>query len=171
MKTRIQGLTLLVFSLCVVVLFSACQKDTYVTPIIDDSPTLPYGDLPTPDWSVNPDHDYSVSMTAVVGVDLTLTYPLDPEQWQVAPGDRLGAFVGNPMTGEAECLGVATPSENADNLFFLFIVPPQGTEDITLWYYSEKLKNIFCADIAFPFMDGERQGSIDNPTIPQWTAQ
>ena len=151
-------------------LLAGCQKENIVNPITDpaDTTSIPYGNTPAPDWSVNPDYDYASSMTAVVCVDLTQSYTLTPEAWNIAPGDKLAAFVGDPLSGE--CVGVASPAQQ-HNLFFLYIVAPQGRDDITLWYYSEKLHNIFRADTSFPFENGSRFGTVQSPATPHWQAQ
>lgn len=168
---------ILILGTALLTLVAGCQKESIVNPLISDSqtPDLPYGDISSPDWRVAPDYDYGSSMTAVVCVDLTKSYPLGSEDWSVAAGDKLGAFAGNPMSGRAECVGVATPTlldEGDDNrIFFLYIVAPQGSEDITLWYYSERLHNVFRADIAFPFENSGRLGTIQEPAYPLWTAQ
>lgn len=168
---------ILVLGSALLMLMAGCQKETVITPIIEDDSTtsLPYGNIPSPRWSVDPDYDYGSSMTAVVCVDLAQTYTLAPEVWSIAPGDKLGAFVVDPVSGNAECVGVATPTlyedGNDNRLFFLYIVAPQGREDINLWYYSERFHNIFQADCSFPFENGGRFGTIHEPAYPMWWAQ
>ncbi len=151
----------------------SCGKDGNSD--VDTTPVrnIPMGTVPTPEWAVASGYDYSSSMTAVVAVDLTCTYPdLTSAEWQVDTADRLGAFVGN------ECIGVTAPT---DSLFFLYIVaPPQsGTPascrqnksgaDIRLWYYSARLHNLFLGDTVLHFENGGRIGSVAEPLRPLFT--
>ena len=151
-------------SLAALLLMVACGKDntssTDTIPI-DTVPerNIPSGNTPSPEWTVAPGYDYSSSMTAVGAVDLTTTYPdITPADWQVDTADRLGAFAGD------ECIGVTAPT---DNLFFLYIVAPtQSGADITLWYYSARLRNVFQGDTVLHFENGGRIGTVAEPLTP-----
>lgn len=135
-------------------LFVSCDPEI-ITP---DDPVIPSGNVPTPDWQVPSEYDYSSSMTVIAQVDLTQTYTLKPNDWQLDTADLLAAFAGG------ECIGVSKP---VDSLFFLYIIPPsQDNEDITLRYYSARLHNIFQANTVLQFVNGDRQGSVNNPLKP-----
>lgn len=138
-------------------LFLSCDPEI-ITPPTPEEPEIPTGKIPTPDWQVPSDYDYSSSMTVIAQVDLTQTYTLTPDDWQVDTADLLAAFAGE------ECIGVSNP---VDSLFFLYIVSPsQDNEDITLRYYSARLRNVFQANTALQFVNGDRQGSVNNPLRP-----
>ena len=74
MSARTPGISFLVLSSYLLLLLAGCQKESIVSPITDDNnndtTSLPYGNIPSPRWSVDPDYDYGSSMTAVVCVDL-----------------------------------------------------------------------------------------------------
>ena len=148
-------------------LLVGCKKEenkpttptTPSTPSETEEPAIPSGNIATPDWQVPSDYDYSSSMTVVAQVDLTLSYStLTANDWQVDDGDLLAAFAGN------ECLGVAKP---IDGLFYLYITSPSDdSEEITLKYYSARLRNIFQTDTHFSFVNGDRLGSVNEPMRP-----
>lgn len=138
-------------------LFLSCDPEI-ITPPTPEEPEIPTGNIPTPDWQVPSDYDYSSSMTVIAQVDLTQTYTLTPDDWQVDTADLLAAFAGE------ECIGVTKP---VDSLFFLYLTSPsQDNEDITLRYYSVRLHNVFQANTALQFVNGDRQGSVNNPLRP-----
>lgn len=140
----------------VVSLFAGCHDKPEV-------PDIPIGNVSTPDWNVSPDYDYSSSMTVIAQVDLTTTYTaLTPNNWQVDTADLLAAFSGE------ECIGVTKPTKHDGKyLFFLYITSPsQGNEDISLRYYSVRLRNIFQASTGLHFQNGDRQGSVANSLKP-----
>lgn len=77
---------------------------------------------------------------------------------QIDTTDLLAAFAGS------ECIGVTKP---VDNLFYLYITSPsQDNEDISLRYYSVRLRNVFQADTRFSFVNGARLGSVSEPLKP-----
>lgn len=118
------------------------------------------GNEQQPAWTVISDHDYSSSMTAVVEVDMSLSYPKLASQWQLNDGDVMAAFM------DGQCVGVTSPS---DGLFFLYIAhPSNSTTDgiVTLHYYSAAVKNIFVAKEPFNFSSDTRMGSISEPYKP-----
>lgn len=143
---------------------TGCQKENISAPITPDKPDIPTGILSAPNWNVRPNYDYSSSMTAVVEVDLSLTYPQIGNNWHVDTADMVGAFCGN------QCVGVARPS---GILFFVYITSPNPSlnSHVTLRYYSAVLKNIFYGDVAFPFCNGDRQGTVNNPLRPLFRAE
>ena len=144
--------------------FAGCHKESITS--IDTNGTLgtPNGSVDAPLWSVDTNYDYSSSMTAVVEVDLSLTYPRIGDSWHIDSSDMVGAFCGN------QCVGVARPS---GILFFVYITSPTpgNNEPVTLRYYSSVLKNIFYGDAAFPFCNGDRQGTVNNPLRPQFRTE
>lgn len=143
---------------------TGCQKENISAPITPDKPDIPTGILSAPNWNVRPNYDYSSSMTAVVEVDLSLTYPQIGNNWHVDTADMVGAFCGN------QCVGVARPS---GSLFFVYITSPTpgNNEPVTLRYYSAVLNNIFYSDVDFPFNNGDRQGTVNNPLRPLFRAE
>lgn len=144
------------------VLVAACSKDN-TSSTTDTVPqrNIPSGTIPIPGWDVAPDYDYTSSMTAVVEVDLTTTWPdITPVDWQVDTADRLGAFAGD------ECIGVTSLTQS-EKLFFLYISSPsESDDDITLRYYSARLRNVFLADAILHFENGARMGSVADPLTP-----
>lgn len=146
-----------------VVVFASCGKDEPQTP---SRPSVLNGNIESPGWVVDSIYDYSASMTAVVVVDLLQSFPEADGYWSLDNADMLAAFCGD------ECLGVARPDEG---IFFLFIHAPAnyatGDNDdlfVTLHYYSAKLKNIYVSDISFPFLNGDRIGSVLSPHCPSF---
>lgn len=143
---------------------TGCQKENVTAPITPDKPDIPTGNLSAPYWLVSPNYDYSSSMTAVVEVDLSLTYPQIGDNWHVDTADMVGAFCGDG------CVGVAKPT---GNLFFVYITSPNPSlnSHVTLRYYSAVLKNIFYGDVEFPFNNGDRRGTVNNPLRPLFRAE
>ena len=145
-------------------LVTGCQKENVSAPITPDKPDIPAGNLSAPNWNVRPNYDYSSSMTAVVEVDLSLTYPQIGNNWHVDTADMVGAFCDD------RCVGVAKPT---GSLFFVYITSPTpgNNEPVTLRYYSSVLKNIFYGDVAFPFCNGDQRGTVNNPLRPQFRTE
>ena len=117
--------------------FSGCQKENITATDTPGTFGTPNGNVENPMWSVDTNYDYSSSMTAVVEVALTLSYPQAANNWHVDSSDMVGAFCGD------KCVGVAT-----------------------LRYYSSILKNIFYSDVVFPFSNGSQQGTVNQPLRP-----
>jgi len=154
--------TIIAISFVLAFVLASCGKDSSSTTDTVPERNIPSGNIPTPGWDVAPGYDYTSSMTAVVEVDLTGTYPdLTPADWQVDTADRLAAFAGE------ECVGVTAPT---DALFFLYIVAPtQNDADIKLWYYSARLHNVFQGDMVLHFENGGRIGTVAEPLLPSFT--
>ena len=146
-----------IFALCalVLVIFSSCKDK--------NTPKSISGDQSQPAWEVPSSYDMTVSMTAIVQVDLNLSYPEQASAagWTVAENDVLSAFCGET------CLGVA---ELNDGLFYLYIVGPTTEEEesaaISLRYYSAGFKNTFVASEQITFRNDEHIGSISEPLTP-----
>lgn len=138
---------------------TGCERENVTVSDTPDNPGIPTNNLSAPHWVVDTNYDYSSSMTAVVEVDLSLAYPQIGDSWHIDSSDMVGAFCGG------QCVGVARPS---GTLFFVYITPPSpgNSEPVTLRYYSSVLKNIFYGDVAFPFYNGDRQGTVNNPLRP-----
>lgn len=145
-----------------VIVFVSCGKDEpQTTSQPSDQPHIPSSNIESPGWIVDSNYDYSASMTAVVSVDLLQSYPEADGYWHLDNADMLAAFCGD------ECLGIAHPD---DSLFFLFIHAPTnyaaGNGDdliVSFHYYSALLKNIFVANVSYPFLNGDRIGSVLSP--------
>ena len=150
-------------------ILSACKggDDTTLTQPSEQETLV--GSKEKPDWQNPAEQDMTASMTALVRVNLSLSYPKQMEalgnvatNGQIAgPDDMLAAFSGET------CLGVAT---FVDGLFFLYISkPPKGVPlTIELRYYSAKLKNIFVAKEACTFVADTCLGSASVPLEPKF---
>jgi hypothetical protein len=157
---KIMSFRYLIIFLVLSLLVGCKKEDSKPTnPSGTEESAIPRGNVPTPDWQVSSDYDYSSSMTVIAQVDLTMSYPaLTPNDWQIDTTDLLAAFAGS------ECIGVTKP---VDNLFYLYITSPsQDNEDISLRYYSVRLRNVFQADTRFSFVNGARLGSVSDPLKP-----
>lgn len=122
-------------------------------------------------WTVPDDYDMTTSMTAIVKVDLSLTYPEQMKSVSdtvqlLSENDLLAAFV------DSTCLGVA---QFVEGLFFLYITTPAGEaslltnhQSVTLRYYSAYFKNTFEALDAFLFANDTQQGTVSQPFKPEF---
>lgn len=115
-----------------------------------------YGNESRPTWVAPQEHDMTVSMTAVVKVDLAAQYPNQAADFVRTSDDLLAAFAGET------CLGVA---EEVNGLYFIYIAGAEG--DVTLRYYSAHYKNLFEAKDAFPFVNDTQLGTTAEPYIPK----
>ena len=144
-SSRVNGRTLRVrngkaLALCALLLFAvSCKKDS------KDSD----------------DYDMTSSMTVIASVDLSLTYAdqVQSTGWTVEEDDLLAAFDGN------QCIGIAKPSEG---LFYLYVTAPSNGSEVTLKYYSAKLKNLFTASTTLTYGNDAIIGSVSAPYAPQW---
>ena len=145
---------------CAMLLFAAGCKEKN-TP--EDPGTTPVeniaGNVSKPSWSNPDDYDMTSSLTAIVKVDLSIKYPEQAakEHWAVASDDLLAAFAGE------SCIGVA---ELSDGLFWLYVTAPENNEEITIKYYSSKLKNIFVSEETFPYRNDYQLGTVSAPYSP-----
>jgi len=120
------------------------------------------GTVEKPTWTAPEEYDMATSMTAVVRVDLALSYK--PEQltsYQPSADDLLAAFSGET------CLGVGVWG---DDLAYLYINAPEDNGDVTLRYYAASLKNIFTA-APVPFSNDDQLGTVEAPHTPTWTVK
>lgn len=137
------------FILAALFLLASCGKEEGGSVVAEPDPM--FGTIADPAWVVDTNYDYSTSMTAVVGVDLQGGDSL----WAITAADRLAAFVGD------ECVGLAAPT---GELFFLFIVPGSNPyQPVALRYYSAYYRNVFRSEEAFPFVNGDQQGTASAP--------
>ena len=149
--------------------FSACKGDDDNIPQPSTTQETLASNKEKPAWLNPNDQDMPLSMTAIIRVNLSLSYPQQmaafsnssasgqiPEQ-----NDLLAAFSGET------CLGVA---QYIDGLFFLYIAnPPQGADQaIDIYYYSATLKNIFVARKACTFIADDCKGSVSAPLEPKF---
>ena len=160
-----------IIATCALLLFAAgCSNE----------PDTLIGEQPKPtNWVVPDNYDMTASMTAIVKVDLTKTYPeqlkaiADTVQL-ISKDDVLAAF------SDSTCLGVA---QLVDSLFFLYITGPlsvsgnglsgeaglsSGSVAVSLRYYSAYFKNTFEAPNAFSFVNDTRLGSVSQPLTPEF---
>lgn len=157
---------------CGLLLFlSACgndDDDTVQPPATPQEETL-VGNKEKPAWQNPAEQDLTVSMTAIIRVNLNLTYPQQmaalsnsSTNGQISDAnDMLAAFSGET------CLGVA---QFVDGLFFLYIAcpPKDAPQTIDLRYYSATLKNIFVAKEVCAFVADTSQGSVSTPLEPKF---
>ena len=149
---------LLIFSVVLLSMFTfaSCSSKP------NNDPESIYGNKVRPDWQEVKSEDISVSMTAVVKVDLTKSYS-QASDVSVVTNDVLAAFAGS------QCCGIANP---IDGLFYLYISDPKGEQKmITLRYYSSVLKNIFYSEDSFVFVNESRQGNVNEPFVPTFVVE
>ena len=145
-----------IFVLCTLTVCTlvGCKKDS------ETEPDTLVGNVPEPAWTFPVEHDYTSSMTAIVKVNLTASYPELAKDFVLTDKDRLAAFSGST------CMGVASPK---NGLFYLYVAPLSSfTGEVTLRYYSAHYKNLFESVNAFTFANDERLGTIAEPFTPQW---
>lgn len=116
------------------------------------------GDIARPTWTAPDDYDYTISMTAVVKVDLSASYPELAKDFELQDNDVLAAFCGD------KCLGTISPN---DGLFYLYIVETEG--NVSLQYWSGYYTNTFVAKDAFEFKNGAHIGTVSDPLTPKFT--
>lgn len=147
--------------LCALLLFAAGCKDTN-EPTSD--PQSIVGDLSVPVWTPAMEYDMTSSMTLIVKVDLSITYPEQVASigWNTSPNDLLAAFDGTNCIGIANC---------QDGLFFLYVTAPKDGNQLTLTYYSAQLKNLFDAEQTISFHNDAIIGSVAAPFTPKFTKQ
>ena len=145
--------------LCALLLFAAGCKDTN-DPTSD--PQSIVGDLPVPAWTPAMEYDMTSSMTLIVKVDLSITYPEQVASigWNTSPNDLLAAFDGTNCIGIANC---------QDGLFFLYVTAPKDGNQLTLTYYSAQLKNLFDAEQTISFHNDAIIGSVAASFTPKFT--
>jgi len=158
MKTK-----LFIAASCALMLIAAGCKDK--NPVEPELKPIT-GNTETPSWTAPESYDMTASMTAVVKVDLSQTYPqqVAKEEWKTGEGDLLAAFSGET------CVGVDTLEADRTDLFFLYIagLNEGNNEDIQLRYYSKQLKNIFTATELIPFRNDAQKGSVSEPYSPEF---
>ena len=116
---KLSHFSFLISILAAALLLTSCSKDN-TSASTDTIPerNIPTGNIPTPGWAVAPGYDYTSSMTAVVDVDLTSTYPdITPADWQVDTADLLAAFAGD------ECIGVTTLTQSSNQTIRQSLLP------------------------------------------------
>lgn len=161
--------------LCTLLLFAAgCKKEDQNAPEQQQpqeqtQPTDPVtppvetiaGNVAQPDWQLPADYDMTSSLTAIVKVDLALSFKAEQlAGWQLAEGDVLAAFDGD------NCLGLASPK---DGLFMLYVTAPKEGNPVSLKYYSVAVKNLFIASETIVYKNDEVMGSVAQPYTPNWT--
>ncbi len=166
-SSRVNGRTLRVrnckaLALCALLLFAvSCKKDSKDEPSPAPGTQSITGNVSTPSWAVSDDYDMTSSMTVIASVDLSLTYAdqVQSTGWTVEEDDLLAALDGN------QCIGMAKPSEG---LFYLYVTAPSNGSEVTLKYYSAKLKNLFTASTTLTYGNDAIIGSVSAPYAPQW---
>ena len=149
--------------------FSACKSDDDTIPQPSGTQETLVSNKEKPAWQDPTDQDMPVSMTAIIRVNLSISYPQQMAAISESsaggqipgPNDLLAAFSGET------CLGVA---QYIDGLYFLYIAnpPKEANQAIDIRYYSATLKNIFVAKKAFTFIADECKGSVSAPLEPSF---
>ena len=126
------------------------------------------GNKNEPAWTTISEYDMSNTMTMIVRVDLSKSYPEQVKAYLASnpngkinhSDDILAAFSGD------QCVGYAQPGQ--DGLFYLFVAMPaqESHAKIQLKYYSVVLRNIFIASEQYLFTSDQRWGSADEPIVP-----
>lgn len=149
--------------LCALLLFAAgCKDKNEPTSDPTSDPQSIVGDLPVPAWTPAMEYDMTSSMTLIVKVDLSITYPEQVASigWNTSPNDLLAAFDGTNCIGIANC---------QDGLFFIYVTAPKDGNQFTLTYYSAQLKNLFDAEQTISFHNDAIIGSVAAPFTPKFT--
>ncbi len=149
--------------------FSACKSDDDTIPQPSGTQETLVSNKEKPAWQDPTDQDMPVSMTAIIRVNLSLSYP---QQMAAISESSVGGQIPSPndllaaFSGET-CLGVA---QYIDGLFFLYIAnpPKEADQTIDLRYYSATLKNIFEAKKACTFIADDCKGSFAAPLEPSF---
>lgn len=129
-----------------------------------DEPNSLIGQVEKPNWEAIADYDLTSSMTAVVQVDLSLSFTqeqLQSAQYQPSQNDMLAVFAEN------ECLGVGAKD---GDLWHIYIAPSTRftPSSLVLRYYSASLKNIFMGNELIPYKNDTHLGTADNPYRPKF---
>lgn len=148
-RKKVFAPAIFLLGIAVLLLFSACDDK--------NNPTSLTGNVSRPTWSLSEDYDFNTSMTAVIKVDLTVTYPNLASNFVVQEEDILAAF------SDETCLGIA---KQEDGLFFLYIAGPATSVDLRYW--SAHYTNLFEAKNAFPYVNDTQEGTPDRPFIPNF---
>lgn len=127
-----------------------------------DEPNSLIGKVEKPAWMAISDYDLTSSMTAVIQVDLLLSFPeeqLQAAKYQPSADDMLAVFA------DGECLGVG---EKRGAVWYVYIASPMDKTPSTavLRYYSASLKNIFIGDELITYKNDTQLGTTDAPHTP-----
>lgn len=153
------------FIFCLSLFAMSCGSDDKSVPAGTIQQENIVGNAAQPNWALPADIDMTSSMTAVVNVDLLLTYPEQVADFCSKTGDDqivnetdiLAAFSGEM------CVGVA---QFIDGLFFLYVTRPLVPQPLTFRYYSAKLHNIFMAENVCDFEPDATKGAVSAPLTP-----
>ena len=155
-----------IFTLMVMLTTALCTL--FMTGCNDPEPESIISDKSQPTWAPPTDYDLSSSMTAIIKVDLSISYPdqvKDPAN-AIDAKDLVAAFIGE------QCVGVASPQESG--LFFLYISGPASDSEnpeVTLRYYSAILKNNFVASEKIPYINDKVLGTVAAPYVPTFVME
>ena len=123
-----------------------CTLFAFVTTACKKEEELPT--KPAPQWAVDANSGYYVTMTAVVKIPENLSPYADKN-------DQLAAFIGN------ECRGIGVAKNG------LFLVPIKGSPEeqgaIHFSYYSARNKYLYKTNSIGTFEVDKMYGTVDNP--------
>lgn len=155
--------------MCAVMLLAACKQkeEPKPDPQPDPQPEVESiaSDKSAPTWAAPSEYDMTASMTAIIRVDLSMTYSAEQIQagnYQLSENDVLAAFSGET------CLGVA---EQIDGLFYLYITSPSDDSQVKFRYYSATLKNNFVSRESVPFSNDSSLGTVSSPYTPEFEVE
>ena len=152
-KMRLLGLVLVAMMSVAMI---SCKKDS------KDEPSYSInGNVSTPTWAVSDEYDMPSSMTVTTKVDLSISYASQAAAtgWTVTADDLLAAFDGE------NCIGLAKAK---DGLFYLYVTAPKSGSNVTLKYYSAKLKSIFRSEQTLVYRNEGIEGTVAKPYTPSW---
>ena len=118
----------------------------------DDDETFPIS--PVPEWRVNLEEQYPLSMSAVVKLPENLAA-------HAAAGDMLGAFVGN------ECRGLGELVEVNNQKVYFVLIKGNGNEvqPVKFQYYGARHQFLYTTPQFLKFEVDSRFGSADAPEV------
>lgn len=143
-----------------VLLATGCKKNEEPQP--QPTQTLK-GSVAKPSWAFDKKYDFTISMLAVVKVDLLKTYPEIAKDYVLKDEDIMAAFIGET------CIDVRSPKDGVFNLYMSLPINFNNDEkNVTLRYWSAHYTNTFEAADVFQFENDVTLGTPD-PLTPSFT--
>ena len=127
-----------------------------------DEPNSLIGNIEKPDWVAITDYDLTSSMTAVIRVDLSLSFPeeqLRAANYQPSEDDMLAVYDEKTVLSRGTKRGW---------VWYVYSAAPidKTPSNVTLRYYSASLKNIFVSKELIPYKNDTQLGTTDDPYTP-----
>ena len=126
------------------------------------------GNKNKPAWTTISEYDMSNTMTMIVRVDLSKSYPEQYNAYIATQDDGLGISSNDLLAAFAGETCIGCKSLNEDGLFYLSVVQPMNDPmgNFKLIYYSEKFRNIFVSTDSYTFVTDGMIGTPDKPLEP-----